>query len=63
MDETGGNRMISNYLEDNKQPRKKKTILPSWLEKLSQMPACKACGVIAGGCLYEDVGKECKRED
>ena len=32
-------------------------------EKLSQMPACKACGVIAGSCLYEAIGQECKWEE
>ena len=43
-------------------PRKKSDKPPDWLERISSIPPCKECGVIAGGCLLKAYGEECKRE-
>lgn len=49
---------MSDRLED-----RKKREFPEWLKKISGMPACKHCGVIAGSCLEEVMGRECKRNE
>lgn len=37
--------------------------LPEWLKVINEMPACKYCGLIAGKCLVETLGGECKRRE
>ena len=46
----------------NDRYRDKPKELPEWLKKISEMPACKECGVIAGRCLLEVMGMKCKKE-
>ena len=43
-------------------PRKKSDKTPNWLERINSIAPCKECGLIAGKCLLESYGKECKRE-
>lgn len=43
--------------------RPKASVAPEWLIQVNLMPACKECGLIAGKCLLEVCGEECKRNE
>lgn len=42
--------------------RPKPSVMPEWLKNINSIPACKECGLIAGKCLLESYGEECKRD-
>lgn len=54
--------MTSEYVERKAPEDRRKRERPEWLIRLDEIIPCKACGLIAGGCLYENIGKECMRE-
>jgi hypothetical protein len=53
---------MSDNLIPRTTPRKKSDKTPNWLERINSIAPCKECGLIAGKCLLEAYGKECKRE-
>lgn len=58
-----GNALFEEWVSANNPEDRNKRELPEWLKKISDMPACKYCGVIAGSCLVEALGGKCKRDE